>query len=456
MYKKRVMTILLGLLVLFSSQAYAELDKRSSKEIYKSVKDKETADFIVKHSKRVGFRGNSLYKIDMSKQGITHLPKGFASLKSVKELRLANNNFNEFPSAILHLTNLESLSLIGNDISSVPQNISSLSSLKSLELFGNELTSLPDSICRLHKLEKLGVSNNKLTKLPECIGELSQLSTLSVYRNRLTRLPDSIVNLKNAFMISLNSNQLTTLPDNIGNLENIKHLNLEDNKLKVLPTSLYKLSKIESIGTTFGDKSRKYERKRGESPQKFFKRCYKVKWRNDADKQTLNREKPAHTEDNKKGYETANLLDKGKRADMAEEAGRALTKAIIGTLVSEDRGNETEAVEEKYTESVEQLSAESNEILKSKHIKVATSEPSSGSTISFEYSDMPGHQGDWIALTKANLADDNYGEYFYPYGKKSGTHKFSSVPAGDYEIRVYYDWPSGGYNVQDRLKLKVR
>jgi hypothetical protein len=30
------------------------------------------------------------------------------------------------------------------------------------------------------------------------------------------------------------------------------------------------------------------------------------------------------------------------------------------------------------------------------------------------------------------------------------------VSAGDYEVRVYFDWPAGGYEVQKRIKVTVK
>jgi hypothetical protein len=38
---------------------------------------------------------------------------------------------------------------------------------------------------------------------------------------------------------------------------------------------------------------------------------------------------------------------------------------------------------------------------------------------------------------------------------RSGTHSFQGLPVGNYEVRLYYNWPSGKHNVQDRLSLRV-
>lgn len=80
----------------------------------------------------------------------------------------------------------------------------------------------------------------------------------------------------------------------------------------------------------------------------------------------------------------------------------------------------------------------------------------SNEEIAVSYSGLPGNPADWITLQEAGKPDDSYGEYFYIDSQKSGTVTFSPVPAGDYEIRLYFDWPAGGYTVQKRVKVKVR
>ncbi len=71
------------------------------------------------------------------------------------------------------------------------------------------------------------------------------------------------------------------------------------------------------------------------------------------------------------------------------------------------------------------------------------------------FSGMPGNENDWITLVKADTPDDTYGEWFYTGGEESGSYSFAAVEAGEYEIRIYFDWPAGGYTVQQRLKITV-
>lgn len=76
--------------------------------------------------------------------------------------------------------------------------------------------------------------------------------------------------------------------------------------------------------------------------------------------------------------------------------------------------------------------------------------------ITVQYAGLPGNSHDWITLVRANRPDNNYGQWFYTHGKKSGTYRFNGVRKGLYEIRVYYNWPAGGYVVQKRVKIRVK
>ena len=76
--------------------------------------------------------------------------------------------------------------------------------------------------------------------------------------------------------------------------------------------------------------------------------------------------------------------------------------------------------------------------------------------IEIEFSGLPGNAQDWITLVHKNRPDNQYGEWFYTRGTKSGRHTFKGVPEGEYEIRVYFNWPSGGYKVQKRMGISVR
>jgi len=76
--------------------------------------------------------------------------------------------------------------------------------------------------------------------------------------------------------------------------------------------------------------------------------------------------------------------------------------------------------------------------------------------ITVSYSGLPGNKYDWITIVEAGTPDNVYGQWTYTYGNKEGKYMFKGVKPGIYEIRIYYDWPAGGYVVQGRVKLTVK
>lgn len=79
----------------------------------------------------------------------------------------------------------------------------------------------------------------------------------------------------------------------------------------------------------------------------------------------------------------------------------------------------------------------------------------SGERITVTYQNLPGNSQDWITVIAASAADNTYGEWTYTHGKTSGQHVFGGLQPGQYEVRLYFDWPAGGYTVQDRLRISV-
>jgi polyhydroxyalkanoate synthesis regulator phasin len=76
--------------------------------------------------------------------------------------------------------------------------------------------------------------------------------------------------------------------------------------------------------------------------------------------------------------------------------------------------------------------------------------------ITINYSGLPGNQHDWITLVKASASESTYGEWFYTNGQSKGSHTFNPVAPGKYEVRIYFDWPAGGYAVQKRVAVTVK
>lgn len=68
----------------------------------------------------------------------------------------------------------------------------------------------------------------------------------------------------------------------------------------------------------------------------------------------------------------------------------------------------------------------------------------------------PGNQQDWITVVKAGTSDEKWGTWIYLEGARKGEMKVPGLAAGDYEARLYFDWPKGGFKVIERLPFTVR
>jgi hypothetical protein len=75
--------------------------------------------------------------------------------------------------------------------------------------------------------------------------------------------------------------------------------------------------------------------------------------------------------------------------------------------------------------------------------------------IPIEYTGFPGNSQDWLTLVKKDAPPNTYGEWFYTGGKKAGSFQFKGLAAGEYQVRAYFDWPSGGFAVRAQLPVIV-
>lgn len=78
-----------------------------------------------------------------------------------------------------------------------------------------------------------------------------------------------------------------------------------------------------------------------------------------------------------------------------------------------------------------------------------------GQAIVVEFRGLPGNAQDWITLVPQTAPENNYNEWFYLKRQRSGSVTFKPVTPGHYEVRVFHNWPAGGYVVHERAQLSV-
>ncbi len=100
-------------------------------------------------------------------------------------------------------------------------------------------------------------------------------------------------------------------------------------------------------------------------------------------------------------------------------------------------------------------SLDESAILKSKHFSIPKDVFQQGDAITVNFFDMPGNGQDWITVVPEGSPNDTWGDWRYTDGKNSGTYELPVLKSGKYELRAYYDYPHGGYAIQDRLKFTV-
>ncbi|MFH1532682.1 MAG: hypothetical protein ABIK09_18300 [Pseudomonadota bacterium] len=79
-----------------------------------------------------------------------------------------------------------------------------------------------------------------------------------------------------------------------------------------------------------------------------------------------------------------------------------------------------------------------------------------GCSVVVSWRGTPGNQWDWITVVRTGTPDTEWGPWTYLKGEKTGTYEVRDLVAGDYEVRLYLDYPKGGFKVIERLKFRVK
>jgi len=139
------------------------------------------------------------YELNLSRLGLTRLPKELGDLQHLTSLNLAANRLRTLPDVLRRLSQLRFLFLNHNEIASLPEWIGELRFLTRIDLDWNRLTDLPESFGALTQLEELWLGDaqygNPLRQIPASVQHLTELSLLGVSGCELTEIPAWIADL---------------------------------------------------------------------------------------------------------------------------------------------------------------------------------------------------------------------------------------------------------------------
>ena len=160
------------------------------------------------------------------------------------------------------------------------------------------------------------------------------------------------------------------------------------------------------------------------------------------------------------GVVIGSIVVKDNNVEFIARVVQSESAVILGSVnvvfEKEDGGGSGDAGKEQYASSKKKKVIRVPDSKGPASLNADKTVYSSGEIVTVTYSGMPGNAHDWITLVDASRPDNQYGQWFYTQGKRSGTYSFGRVKPGLYEVRAYYNWPAGGYIVQNRIRITVK
>jgi len=201
--------------------------------------------FLYRHAARIE-------SLDVSKNLLIEIPVDFVQMcTSLRQLRLANNDYSAIPPSVRYIRSLEQLNISSNRLRELQHaQLDQLEHLTSLTAFNNNLDSLPQCFGNFSNLTSLNISNNSFTDFPNVICQIISLVELDISFNKITDFPAEIGSLVNLVRMWAVANQLTgQLPQSFRFLASLKELDIRQN----LITDLEVLSCLPSLEILFVD-----------------------------------------------------------------------------------------------------------------------------------------------------------------------------------------------------------
>lgn len=121
-----------------------------------------------------------------------------ARWRSTGVVALRDSKLKTFPNEVLDLDKaVRTVDITRNGIVHVPEDISKLSNMQRLILADNHIERLPTSLGELQSLKVIILDGNRIAGFPDEVGQLVRLEQLLVPWNSLTCLPETLGSLKN-------------------------------------------------------------------------------------------------------------------------------------------------------------------------------------------------------------------------------------------------------------------
>lgn len=80
----------------------------------------------------------------------------------------------------------------------------------------------------------------------------------------------------------------------------------------------------------------------------------------------------------------------------------------------------------------------------------------SGETVVVFWDGTPGNATDWVNVVPAGSPPNDWGQFAYTNGQVSGSVEFHGLTPGQYEARVFYNYPDGGFVPQSTYSFTVQ
>jgi hypothetical protein len=77
-------------------------------------------------------------------------------------------------------------------------------------------------------------------------------------------------------------------------------------------------------------------------------------------------------------------------------------------------------------------------------------------SIEVQFSGLPATGQDWLAISGKGQGPKQYFDIVMLENRpRDGVHKFKPLPEGEYDIRLYTNWPDGGYDIVASSGVRV-